>query len=184
MALLGAQPNAAHLYFRCILEGISILSNLDESGFLGDLGHDALRSLQTMNIENGLQERKDLAFTLKDTKTIVGKLETILGFAIHVLFIILYLLVFAVDVSKAWISFSSIIVAFSFIFSRAISDLFLSVVFLFVVHPFDVGDGIMIGTDMHFVSPSQRLRCPGSHRRSHKALLSCRIHCAHGEVWT
>ena len=56
-----------------------------------------------------------------------------------------------VDVTKVWISFSSIIVAFSFIFSKAISDLFLSVVFLFVVHPFDVGDGILIGTDMHYV---------------------------------
>jgi small-conductance mechanosensitive channel len=117
--------------------------------------------LQKIQID--LQERKDLAFTLKDTKTIVGKLETILGFAIHILFIILYLVVFSVDVSKAWISFSSIIVAFSFIFSKAISDLFLAVVFLFVVHPFDVGDGIMIGTDMHFVSPSH-LQCPGSHR--------------------
>ena len=42
------------------------------------------------------QERKDLAFTLKDTKTIVGKLETIIGFALHFIFIIFYLMVFSV----------------------------------------------------------------------------------------
>ena len=53
-----------------------------------------------------------------------------------------------------WISFSSIIVASSFIFSKAISDVFLSVIFLFVVHPYDVGDGIMIGKDLHYVSPA------------------------------
>ena len=58
-----------------------------------------------------------------------------------------------VDVSKAWISFSSIVVAFSFIFSTAIQNTFMSVIFLFVVHPYDVGDGIMIGTDLHFVRP-------------------------------
>ena len=57
------------------------------------------------------------------------------------------------DLSKVWISFSSIIVASSFIFSKAISDVFLSVIFLFVVHPYDVGDGIMIGQDLHYVSP-------------------------------
>ena len=57
-----------------------------------------------------------------------------------------------VDLSKVWISFSSIIVASSFIFSKAISDVFLSVIFLFVVHPYDVGDGIMIGQDLHYVS--------------------------------
>ena len=43
-----------------------------------------------------MQERKDLAFTLKDTKTIVGKLRTILGIALHFVFIMFYLLIFAV----------------------------------------------------------------------------------------
>lgn len=43
-----------------------------------------------------LQERRDLAFTLKDTKTIVGKLRMILGVTLHLLFILLYLVVFQV----------------------------------------------------------------------------------------
>lgn len=45
----------------------------------------------------GVQERKDLAFTLKDTKTIVGKLRMILGLALHFIFIMFYLLIFAVS---------------------------------------------------------------------------------------
>lgn len=44
-----------------------------------------------------LQERRDLAFTLKDTKTIVGKLRTIVGTALHLIFIMFYLLIFAVS---------------------------------------------------------------------------------------
>ena len=45
-----------------------------------------------------MQERKDLAFTLKDTRTIVGKLRTILGIALHFIFIMFYLLIFAVSI--------------------------------------------------------------------------------------
>lgn len=59
-----------------------------------------------------------------------------------------------------WISFSSMVVAFSFIFAKAISDMFMSVVFLFVVHPYDVGDGILIGGDMHFVRPPHGMEVP------------------------
>ncbi len=45
----------------------------------------------------GLQERKHLAFTLKDTKTIVGKLERIAAFVIHVLMAFFYLVIFNVS---------------------------------------------------------------------------------------
>lgn len=44
-----------------------------------------------------LQERKHLAFTLKDTKTIVGKLERIAAFVIHVLMAFFYLVIFDVS---------------------------------------------------------------------------------------
>ncbi len=47
--------------------------------------------------ELGLQERKHLAFTLKDTKTIVGKLERIAAFVIHVLMAFFYLVIFNVS---------------------------------------------------------------------------------------
>ena len=44
-----------------------------------------------------------------------------------------------------WLTFSSIILAFSFMFSTSISNMYQAVVFLFVVHPFDVGDALMLG---------------------------------------
>ena len=47
--------------------------------------------------ELGLQERKHLAFTLKDTKTIVGNLERIAAFVIHVLMAFFYLVIFNVS---------------------------------------------------------------------------------------
>ncbi len=42
-------------------------------------------------------ERKNLAFTLKDTWTVVGKLEFVIGISIHLLFGFFYLLIFEVS---------------------------------------------------------------------------------------
>ncbi|KAL0029403.1 hypothetical protein WJX77_004930 [Trebouxia sp. C0004] len=102
-------------------------------------------------VVNVYQERKHLAFTLKDTKTIVGKLERIAAFVIHVLMAFFYLVIFNVDVTHLWTAVAAAIVAFSFIFKSAIATMFDSVIFLFVVHAFDVGDGILINGDLHKV---------------------------------
>lgn len=49
-----------------------------------------------------------------------------------------------VNVSKVWLTVSSVMLAFSFVFGTAIRNTFESVVFLFVVHPYDVGDVLML----------------------------------------
>lgn len=61
-----------------------------------------------------------------------------------------------VDVTHLWTAVAAAIVAFSFIFKSAIATMFDSVVFLFVVHAFDVGDGILINGDLHKVCLSCR----------------------------
>ena len=43
-----------------------------------------------------MQERKDLAATLKDTRTVVGRLELLIAFVVHIAFIFFYLLIFQV----------------------------------------------------------------------------------------
>ena len=57
-----------------------------------------------------------------------------------------------VNVTHLWTAVAAAIVAFSFIFKNAIATMFDSVIFLFVVHAFDVGDGILINGDLHKVS--------------------------------
>ena len=51
-------------------------------------------------------ERKNLAFTLKDTWTVVGKLEFVIGISIHLLFGFFYLLIFEVCVLHASMIFA------------------------------------------------------------------------------
>ena len=43
-----------------------------------------------------MQERKHLAMTLRDTKTVIAKLERLLGAIIHVVFVFSYLYIFNV----------------------------------------------------------------------------------------
>lgn len=92
-------------------------------------------------------ERKNLANTLKDSRNITNTLEHLIGIVVHVLFIFFYLLIFHADVSDVWVSFSGVILGFSFIFSRTVSEIFDNVVFLFGTHPYGIGDLIHINND-------------------------------------
>ncbi len=49
-----------------------------------------------------------------------------------------------VNVNKVWLTVSSVLLGFSFVFGTSIRTTFESVVFLFVVHPYDVGDMLLL----------------------------------------
>ena len=49
-----------------------------------------------------------------------------------------------VDIQKTWVLFSSIVLAFAFMFGNSVKTVYESVIYLFVVHPFDVGDKIIV----------------------------------------
>lgn len=71
-------------------------------------------------MEKLFAERRDLAVSLKDTKSVVGKLESVIGVGIHIIFVFIYMLVFNVDVMKTYLALSSLVLAFSFIFQNSI----------------------------------------------------------------
>ncbi|KAL3597539.1 hypothetical protein D5086_009176, partial [Populus alba] len=64
-------------------------------------------------VVNAFRERRALALTLNDTKTAVNKLHQIIN---------------------------AIVLVVSFVFGNTAKTLFESIIFLFVIHPFDVGD--------------------------------------------
>lgn len=86
------------------------------------------------------QERKNLAKSLQDVRSITSVLETLIGIVIHILFVFFYLLIFEADIGQLWISFSSVILAFSFMFGNSVRAVYENVVFLFGCHPYDIGD--------------------------------------------
>lgn len=48
-----------------------------------------------------------------------------------------------VDIQKVWLLFSSVVLAFAFVFGNSIRQLYEAVIYLFVIHPFDVGDWLL-----------------------------------------
>ena len=60
-------------------------------------------------------------------------------------------LVLQVNVAQVWLSFSSVILAFTFIFGASLQRMYENVIFLFVVHPYDVGDALLVDGVWHSV---------------------------------
>ena len=60
------------------------------------------------------QQRKNLAFTLQDARSVVSKLEMILGAVIHVLLVFAYLIIFDVsDLTVGCITLCDLLYIFS-----------------------------------------------------------------------
>ncbi|DBA97213.1 TPA: hypothetical protein ACH3X1_014965 [Trebouxia sp. C0004] len=106
-------------------------------------GHASLKDVRSA-VCNIFKERANLSVQLKDTKTVVGRLESVVGLILHIVAIFLYLIIFDVPLEKTWVAFSSIVLAFAFVFGNSVKTLYESIIYLFVVHPFDVGDKIIV----------------------------------------
>lgn len=94
-----------------------------------------------MKVYNG---RKALAHSLSDTKTAVRQLNKLVTCVLVVVTIIIWLLLMETDTTKVLVFLSSQLVAAAFIFKNTCKTLFEALVFIFVMHPFDVGDRCVV----------------------------------------
>jgi len=84
-------------------------------------GNGRVTLQECINIVLGIfAARCDLALSLKDTRSVIGKLESVIGVVVHIIFVFLYLIVFQVDVVKTYLALSSLVLAFSFVFQNSI----------------------------------------------------------------
>ncbi|GMJ08096.1 MscS-like 8 [Hibiscus trionum] len=89
---------------------------------------------------NAYRERKALALTLNDTKTAVNKLHKIINVIAGIIIVVIWLVVLEIASSEIIVLFSSQLVLAAFIFGNTCRTIFESIIFLFIIHPFDVGD--------------------------------------------
>jgi len=107
---------------------------------------------------NAFRERRALALTLNDTKTAVNKLHRMLNFLVAIIILVIWLLILEIATTKFLLFVSSQLVLVAFIFGNTCKTIFESIIFLFVMHPFDVGDRCEIdGVQVMFFSPSMSL---------------------------
>lgn len=89
---------------------------------------------------NAFRERRALALTLNDTKTAVNKLHRMVNVIVAILIVVISLLILGIATSKFLLFLSSQLVLVAFVFGNTCKTAFEAIVFLFVMHPFDVGD--------------------------------------------
>jgi small-conductance mechanosensitive channel len=84
------------------------------------------------------RERRNLAKTLQDNDDVIETLEMLIGAVMHVFALLPYLLIFNVQVTPILFSLSSVSVAGAFVFGNSLKTVYESVVFIFVIRPYQV----------------------------------------------
>ena len=100
--------------------------------------------------------RKALAHALNDTKTAVKQLNKLVTVILIVVTILVWLLLMEIATTKVLVFLSSQLVVAAFMFGNTCKTIFEAIIFVFVMHPFDVGDrcvidGVTVTYKEHFL---------------------------------
>ncbi|GER35384.1 mechanosensitive ion channel domain-containing protein [Striga asiatica] len=88
--------------------------------------------------------RKALAHALTDTKTAVKQLNKLVSGILIIISIVIWLLLVGIATTKVLVFLSSQLVLAVFVFGNTCKTIFEAIIFVFVMHPFDVGDRCVI----------------------------------------
>lgn len=106
-------------------------------------GDISMEELEAVCVEIG-RERKAITASLKDLDSVVGKLDNILMFMVLVIFILVFISLISTAASGVLTSAGSAVLALSWLFSATAQEFLQSIIFVFVKHPFDVGDRVVV----------------------------------------
>ncbi|KAJ6403023.1 hypothetical protein OIU84_015020 [Salix udensis] len=112
------------------------MSFFEEASETSRIGKSSLKNW----VVNAFRERRALALTLNDTKTAVNKLHQMINVIVGIVIVVISLVILGIAKSKFFVLLGSQFLVVSFIFGNTAKTLFESIIFLFVIHPFDVGD--------------------------------------------
>ncbi|CAA2957238.1 mechanosensitive ion channel 10-like [Olea europaea subsp. europaea] len=90
------------------------------------------------------KDRKALAHALNDAKTGVEELNKLVSGILIVISIIIWLLLTGIATTRVIVFLSSQLVVVAFMFGNTCKTIFEAIIFVFVMHPFDVGDRCVI----------------------------------------
>ncbi|KAG0610640.1 hypothetical protein M758_7G080700 [Ceratodon purpureus] len=128
-------------------DAIRALALFDGAMETGKITKKALKSW----VVNVYQERRALALSLGDTKSAVSKLHHMIDIILLVVVIVIWLLILDVATTQLLVFVSSQLLILVFIFGNTLKTVFEAIVFVFVYHPFDVGDRCVIDGVMYVV---------------------------------
>ncbi|OQE36710.1 hypothetical protein PENCOP_c011G04610 [Penicillium coprophilum] len=106
-------------------------------------GDISMEELEAVCVDIG-RERKSITASLKDLDSVVSKLDDVFMFFVIVIVLIVFLSLISTSAAGVLTSAGSAILALSWLFSATAQEFLQSVIFVFVKHPFDVGDRVTI----------------------------------------
>lgn len=96
------------------------------------------------SVEKIVEDRRNVAASLRDTDSIVSSLEGAIGLVVHFIFFLLYLPIWGVGILEGFNALSATVLALAFIFGDSLKNMYENAVYLFVEHPYDVGDLVWV----------------------------------------
>ncbi|KAJ4708966.1 Mechanosensitive ion channel protein [Melia azedarach] len=123
-----------------IKEEVELLFPLIEGWETGRIDRKAL----TDWVVKVYKDRKALAHALNDTKTAVKQLNKLVTGILIVVTLILWLLLVEIASTKVIVVLSSQLMVAGFMFKNICKTVFEAIIFVFIMHPFDVGDRCVI----------------------------------------
>ncbi|PNS18128.1 hypothetical protein CAC42_3573 [Sphaceloma murrayae] len=109
-----------------------------------DMNSDiSMEELEAVCVEIG-RERKSITASLKDLDSVVSKLDDVFMFVVAIIVLLVFISLISTSAATAITSAGSALLALSWLFSATAQEFLQSVIFVFVKHPFDVGDRVSV----------------------------------------
>ncbi|KAK5174354.1 uncharacterized protein LTR77_001434 [Saxophila tyrrhenica] len=106
-------------------------------------GDISMEELEAVCVEIG-RERKSITASLKDLDSVVAKLDDVFMFIVFVITVLVFISLISTSAAGVLTSAGSAVLALSWLFSATAQEFLQSVIFVFVKHPFDVGDRVSV----------------------------------------
>ncbi|KPM38256.1 putative MscS family protein [Neonectria ditissima] len=149
----------ARLIYRCVvkegrelvyLEDLKAIFNSDEEAecafllFDKDLNGDiSLEEFEAVCNEIHL-EKKAIAASLKDLDSVIKKLDKVFLFIIFVITVIVFISILSGSAAAALGSAGTVVLGLAWVLQATAQEFLQSIIFVFVKHPFDVGDRVTV----------------------------------------
>ncbi|KAF2578228.1 hypothetical protein F2Q68_00000680 [Brassica cretica] len=140
-----AQPNQNYIEEDDLLrfmikEEVDLVLPLIDGGETGKITRNAF----TDWVVNVYTSRKALGHSLNDTKTAVRQVDKLITAVLSVITFVIWLVLLDIATTKFLVVMSSQFVGLAFMIGSTCKNIFESFVFVFVMHPYDVGDRCVI----------------------------------------
>ncbi|KAL8524240.1 hypothetical protein ACS0TY_013994 [Phlomoides rotata] len=141
-----AKPGSKHIYVGDLMRFMREDESLKTMHLFEDGTEEKGISKRALKnwVVTAFRERRALALSLNDTKTAVNKLHHMLNALVGVLIVVIWLLILKVATTHFLVFLSSQALLVVFMFGNTCKTTFEAIIFLFVMHPYDVGDRVEV----------------------------------------